>query len=973
VITSGSNVTNSSGVATFTVTDTTAETVTYTATDTTDSVTLTQTAQVQFVPGPIDPAYSTLTAIPSRVPADGATLSTLTLTLRDAQGRLLNGKIPATLVITSSSGNVKFPTWSNPSIPSDGTLTFTAKDAVPETTNVTVGSPNQYYPIASCNLIFYTPVDAAQSTVTASPASVTADGTSVSTITVTLKDANGNPLSGQSVTLASGSGHSMITVVQGTTNVNGQATFTVTDTTAETVTYTATDPADNVTVTQTAAVTFTPDMVDAVQSTVTTSPTSVTADGTSASTITVTLKDAYDNPLSGQSVNLASGSGHSMITVVQGTTNVNGQATFTVTDAQPETVTYTATDPADNVTVTQTATVTFVQPLGVTPTPAIDIPIVAGATSVSGTAQVSAAIELTVNGAVYDATTSASGTWTVGSLPALAAGDTISVTATATGESGSQPATTTVQATLIQTPAPFITSPIYSGATSISGTAQVGAAIELTVNGAVYDATVDVNGNWSISALTALNTGDAISVTAQLPGESESPATTATVVSDGVGSQSDPYLIGNAAQLAAIQNTLEQNVYYRLTADIDLGGMNWTPLGDKSSSYDLNGFAGHLDGAGYVISNLTVNDTAGLLPLVGLFGNTASGSTIENLGLRNVRLYSNWDYPHNMGSVGALAGMNLGSITNCWATGSVSGEIAGGLVGSNSDEFTNSVSATITGSWAGVKVVGSNQAGGLVGFNSNSSIITDSYATGSVSGGSNSCAGGLVGYNYTSTITDSYATGSVSGEIVGGLVGGNSDGGTISGSYWDTTTTEQASSSGSSSGGESDNQMTQQATFSGWNTTVWGFHEDLGYPYLLGVTPLPTVTVTASPSMVGDVYGGGAYDVGDQAKVYAAANNGYTFVNWSNGSGNTVSGNVYYTFTMGSSDVVLVANFANGTVASTPAPAIATPVRAGDTSVSGTAQAGASVVLSVNGTAQPVVNAGADGTWTVSGLNALAE
>ena len=92
---------------------------------------------------------------------------------------------------------------------------------------------------------------------------------------MTLKDAQSNPVSGKTVTLAKGGGSSTITTVSGVTNGSGVATFTVKDTVAEATTYTATDTTDSVTVTQTASVTFTVGPVTAAQSTVSAAPASV--------------------------------------------------------------------------------------------------------------------------------------------------------------------------------------------------------------------------------------------------------------------------------------------------------------------------------------------------------------------------------------------------------------------------------------------------------------------------------------------------------------------------------------------------------------------------------------------------------------------------------------------------------------------------------------------------------------------------
>jgi Bacterial Ig-like domain (group 1)/Bacterial Ig-like domain (group 3) len=110
-----------------------------------------------------------------------------------------------------------------------------------------------------------TTVSATQSTVVATPTAAAANATASSTVTVTLLTSSSSPVAGKVVTLAQGSGHSIITTVSGTTNSSGQATFTVTDATVESVTYTATDTTDsNLVITETAKVTFLPASATAV-------------------------------------------------------------------------------------------------------------------------------------------------------------------------------------------------------------------------------------------------------------------------------------------------------------------------------------------------------------------------------------------------------------------------------------------------------------------------------------------------------------------------------------------------------------------------------------------------------------------------------------------------------------------------------------------------------------------------------------
>jgi len=227
---------------------------------------------------------------------------------------------------------------------------------------ITITASNGVLPNATQNFTLTVnpgAVSSGTSTVSANPTSVVADGSTSSTITVTLKDANNNPVSGKTVTLSAGSGSSTISAASGASSASGVVTLTVKDTKAETVTYTAKDTTDNITITQTASVTFTPGSVSATKSTVTANPTSVTADGSTTSTITVTLLDANNNPVSGKTVTLSQGTGSSTISAASGASSASGVVTFTVKDTKAEGVSYTATDSTDSTTITPTASVTF--------------------------------------------------------------------------------------------------------------------------------------------------------------------------------------------------------------------------------------------------------------------------------------------------------------------------------------------------------------------------------------------------------------------------------------------------------------------------------------------------------------------------------------------------------------------------------------------------------------------------------------
>ena len=148
------------------------------------------------------------------------------------------------------------------------------------------------------------------------------------------------------------------------------------------------------------------------------------------------------------------------------------------------------------------------------------------------------------------------------------------------------------------------------------------------------------------------------------------------------------------------------------------------------------------------------------------------------------------------GAAGGLGGRVVASsVSNSYATGNVSAvwDGAGGLIGYNIGTWMGPGPAdyaigTVSHSHATGTVTGGVNVGGLLGY-SNIGLVTDSYATGNVSGtgsngGTGTAAGGLVGFASYSQVERSYATGNVSGvDAVGGLVGGDWYGGTVSQSY----------------------------------------------------------------------------------------------------------------------------------------------------------------------------------------------
>ena len=218
-------------------------------------------------------------------------------------------------------------------------------------------------------------------------------------------------------------------------------------------------------------------------------------------------------------------------------------------------------------------------------------------------------------------------------------------------------------------------------------------------------------------------------------------------------------------------------------------GAGWNPIVDSSRS-------GYQDATFHATFEGNSHVISGLYidrsgSNVGLFGRVWGGE-IRNLGLEGVVVKGTAS--STGGLVGSIRGgsSNASLVSASYVTGSITGGTrVGGLAGFSSNE------ASINASYAAVSVTGTSNIGGLVGNNHSSASISASYATGSVTGGSQ--AGGLVGYNQGGSITASYATGPVSGNLyVGGLVGDNDSGTTIAASYWDT----QVSGLSISDGGE---------------------------------------------------------------------------------------------------------------------------------------------------------------------------
>jgi Invasin, domain 3/Bacterial Ig-like domain (group 1)/Calcineurin-like phosphoesterase len=244
-LTPSSGTTNGSGVFTSTFTSTAAEGKTISANI--NGTAITQTASVTVNPASsVSASLSAVGASPTSFTAGGN--STITITVKNGSGNPLSG-IAVTLTATGSGNSFTQPAATNGSGVTTGT--FSSTGAGSHTVTAVAGSVTlTQQPVVTVSA---GPISAAQSTVSAQPTSIVV-GTGSSTITVTVKDQFGNPVSGSNVALAAtGSGNTL--TGGGTTSSSGVATGTLSSTAVEPKTVSAT--ANGVGITQTATVTVT--------------------------------------------------------------------------------------------------------------------------------------------------------------------------------------------------------------------------------------------------------------------------------------------------------------------------------------------------------------------------------------------------------------------------------------------------------------------------------------------------------------------------------------------------------------------------------------------------------------------------------------------------------------------------------------------------------------------------------------------
>jgi hypothetical protein len=271
----------------------------------------------------------------------------------------------------------------------------------------------------------------------------------------------------------------------------------------------------------------------------------------------------------------------------------------------------------------------------------------------------------------------------------------------------------------------------------------------------------------------------------------------------GRGTSDAPYQITCAHQLVRLGTASALwDRHFILAADLDLKDVVLRPLGLTQGME----FQGQFSGAGHILRNLSAGTLDHAVQGMGLFGGLGANARVDDLGLKDVQVLA-----ADSGPLGAIAGLNQGSISRCFATGAI--KMQGGCT----------------------------YLGGLVGINEG--LIEDCYAqvesgpgkTGPDAWYRTDYCGGLVGSNWAGRVSRCYATGWVTspyqGGYVGGLIGCNT--GQVLWSLWDA----KSSGWGISDGGLGFDtvQMKDANTYAlnGWaEAPDWVIQTTVDYPRL---------------------------------------------------------------------------------------------------------------------------------------------
>lgn len=271
----------------------------------------------------------------------------------------------------------------------------------------------------------------------------------------------------------------------------------------------------------------------------------------------------------------------------------------------------------------------------------------------------------------------------------------------------------------------------------------------------------------------------------------------------GAGTQADPFLISNPADLVTLAKVTSDeeapehypNTYFRITADLDMTGTDFGGIASaiyttKYRPIEKYYFSGHIDGDGHTVSNITIHGvsldadgkplsyadkTAPSRNAVGFIGNLGNGASVRNLHIRNAKM----DASQYVGGIVGLADQ-YATISNCSFDGRLTAynEWAGGILGCSiskpvSDQDVLLIeNCRVSGKILGERTVGGIVADGYAVVNGcvNLADVT-AGATYAASDNTHDTAGGIIG-SMSGEVTNCLNLATVTAEDVAGGIAG---------------------------------------------------------------------------------------------------------------------------------------------------------------------------------------------------------
>ena len=242
----------------------------------------------------------------------------------------------------------------------------------------------------------------------------------------------------------------------------------------------------------------------------------------------------------------------------------------------------------------------------------------------------------------------------------------------------------------------------------------------------------------------------------------------ATSFSGGSGTKDDPYQIATAAELAylasQVNNAVEtyKNKYIELTADIDLGGRSWIPIGLNIVYADGQCFMGTFNGNNHTVTNMLLDDPSvveiedGAIN-IGLFGVVEYG-TIENLVVSN----SNMNYSVSSGDnvrSGIIVGYVAdGIVRNCSFVGNITTEHEISDKSKIKDGYISQYLGGVVGRVDNSKVISCHFVGSIdVSTSVSAAELEESIAV---------SVGGLIGVSCQSWVSECNSSGSINTDFM---------------------------------------------------------------------------------------------------------------------------------------------------------------------------------------------------------------